>query len=189
MALVRHISTDIARSLIEPWGRITELAPEVAEIATGGNAMQVVPANEFVIIAWYEVRYAGQTGGMSLCFPLTVLEQIMPSLTGHTLFENRPRGDQANVDRVVDGQLLPVSVPVRAVLGTGRVPATDLANLAEGHVIVLDRDIDEPTRIYIGNKERFAGNPGISGRHLAVQVSGLIDPDGFVAPFSPRQSE
>jgi flagellar motor switch protein FliM len=78
-------------------------------------------------------------------------------------------------------------VPVRAVLGTGRVPATDLANLAAGHVIVLDRDIDEPTRVYIGNKERFAGSPGISGRHIAVQLSGLIDPDGFVAPFSPRE--
>jgi flagellar motor switch protein FliM len=185
-ALVRHISSDIATALVEPWGRITELTPEVAEVATGGNAIQVVPPNEFVIIAWYEVRYAGQTGGISLCFPLTILEQIMPSLTGHTMFENRPRGEQAAIERVGDGQLMPVTVPVRAVLGMGRVPATGLANLKVGEVIVLDRELDEPTRVFIGNTERFAGNPGLSGRHLAVQLSGLVDEDGFVVKFPNR---
>jgi flagellar motor switch protein FliM len=185
-ALVRHISSDIANALVEPWSRITELTPEVAEVATGGNAIQVVPPNEFVIIAWYEVRYAGQTGGISLCFPLTILEQIMPSLTGHSMFENRPRGEQAVVERVADSQLLPASVPVRAMLGMGRVPARALADLEVGEVILLDREIDDPTRVFIGNTERFAGSPGLSGRHLAVQLSGLIDEDGFVINFPQR---
>jgi len=185
-ALIRHIATDISQSLVEPWGRITELTPEVADVATGSSAVQVVPPSEFVITAWYEVRYAEQTGGISICFPLTILEQIMPSLTGHTMFENRPRGDSAEQERVSDGQLMPVTVPVRAVLGEGRVQAVDLAHLTEGDVILLDRDIDEPMRVFIGNTERFAAMPGTSKRHLAFEVSGLVDGDGFVTPFPLR---
>lgn len=185
-ALIRHIASDISQSLIEPWSRVTELTPEIADVATGNTAVQVVPPSEFVIIAWYEIRYADQTGGISLCFPLTILEQIMPSLTGHTMFENRPRGDAAKQDHVTDTQLMPVTVPVRAVLGEGRVAATDLARLTEGQVILLDRDVDEPLRVFIGNAERFAAVPGTSGRHLAFEVSGLVNNDGFVTPFPEK---
>ena len=110
----------------------------------------------------------------------------MPSLTGHTMFENRPRGETAQLERVTDAQLLPVTVPVKAVLGGGRVGAMDLARLTEGEVILLDRDVDEPLRVFIGNAERFAATPGTSGRHLAFEVTGLIDADGFVVPFPER---
>ncbi len=185
-ALIRHIASDISSSLVEPWSRIVELAPEIADVATGSSAVQVVPPSEFVIIAWYEVRYADQTGGISLCFPLTILEQIMPMLTGHSMFENRPRGDAAKLEHVTDGQLMPVTVPVRAILGEGRVAAMDLARLDEGQVILLERDVDEPLRVFIGNAERFAAAPGTSGRHLAFEITGLIDADGFVTPFPQR---
>src|SRR5690606_1807276 len=102
-ALIRHIGSDIARSLIEPWGRVADLGPEVTELALGPQVLHVIPPSEFVITAWYEVRFADQAGGISLCFPLTVLEQILPKLTGQNMFENRPtRG--AEDARVKDEQ-------------------------------------------------------------------------------------
>src|SRR5690606_34512293 len=96
VALIRHIAMDIANSLVEPWSRIAEISPDVSEVATGGQSVHVIPSSEFVIVAWYEVRYAGQTGAISICFPLTVLEQILPSLTGHSLFEGRSKGGDSD---------------------------------------------------------------------------------------------
>ena len=183
IALIRHIGMDIARSLIEPWARVTELMPDVTELAVGPQVMHVIPPSEFVITAWYEIRFAEQTGGISLCFPLTVLEQILPKLTGQSLFDNRPGRHVHEQVHVKDGQLAPMSVVVRTMLGSARVPASDLANLEPGDVIVLDREVDEPLRVLIGNCERFAGAPGTRGKRMALQIEGLVDDDGWVRPF------
>lgn len=189
LALIRHIGMDIARSLIEPWGRVTELVPDVTEIAAGPQVLHAIPPSEFVITAWYEVRFAEQVGGISLCFPLTILEQILPKLTGQSLFENRPNRNLTEEARVGSDQLLPMHVLMRAMLGSTRVDAGDIANLQPGDVILLDREVDEPARIMIGNCERFAGFVGTHGRKLALQLSGVVDDDGWVKPFADYANE
>ncbi len=183
IALIRHIGMDVARSLIEPWARIVELTPDVSELALGPQVMHAIPPSEFVITAWYEIRLAEQTGGISLCFPLTILEQILPKLTGQSLFDNRPARKAKEDERVRAEQVLPMSVLLRAILGSAKVPAVDLARLEPGDVIVLDREVDEPLRLLVGNCERFAGVPGTRGRRLALQVTGIVDDDGWVKPF------
>ncbi len=189
VALIRHIGMDIARSLIEPWARVVELTPDVSELALGPQVMHAIPPSEFVITAWYEVRFAEQTGGISLCFPLTILEQILPKLTGQSIFDNRPRTGGREDAKVQDDQLMPVSVPLRAMLGGARVDAVDLAQLAPGDVIVLDHLVEDPLRILVGNCERYAGFPGTRGRKMALQVSGLVDDDGWVKSFEDAVNE
>lgn len=189
IALIRHIGMDIARSLIEPWARVTELVPDVTEIAAGPQVLHAIPPSEFVITAWYEVRFAEQTGGISLCFPLTILEQILPKLTGQSLFENRPNRSLSDEVRVQSEQLLPMNVLMRAMLGNTRVDASDIANLQPGDVILLDREVDEPVRVLVGNCERFAGFVGTRGRKLALQLSGVVDDDGWVKPFEEPADE
>jgi len=189
VALIRHIGMDIARSLIEPWTRVVELTPDVSELALGPQVMHAIPPSEFVITAWYEVRFAEQTGGISLCFPLTVLEQILPKLTGQSIFDNRPRSGGRDDAKVHDEQLLPVSVQIRAMLGDAKVDARDLAQLAPGDIITLDHLAHDPLRIMVGNCERYAGFAGTRGRKLALQVSGLVDDDGWVKSFEEAAGE
>lgn len=183
IALIRHIGMDIARSLVEPWARVTELVPDVTELALGPQVMHVIPPSEFVITAWYEIRLADQTGGISLCFPLTVLEQILPKLNGQSLFENRPNRNTQDDARVKDEQLLPMTIPLRVLLGDARVDAADVAALQPGDVIVLEHEVEEPLQVLVGNCARFAGSPGTHGRKLALQLSGTVDDDGWVKPF------
>lgn len=189
IALIRHIGMDIAHSLVEPWARVVDFTPDVSELALGPQVMHAIPPSEFVITAWYEVRFAEQTGGISLCFPLTILEQILPKLTGQSLFDNRPSRNIHEDAKVQNEQLLPANVLLRAMLGEARVEATDLADLAPGDVIVLDHQVADPLRLFVGNCERFAGFAGTHGRKMALQVSGLVDDDGWVRPFEDGTGE
>ena len=189
IALIRHIGMDIARSLVEPWTRVVDLTPDVSELALGPQVMHAIPPSEFVITAWYEVRLADQTGGISLCFPLTVLEQILPKLTGQSIFENRPIRGLMEANKVQNDQLMPVSVLARTMLGEARVDAVDLAALSPGDVIVLDSLAADPLRLLIGNCERFAGFPGTKGRKMALQVSARVDDDGWVKSFEDAENE
>ena len=69
------------------------------------------------------------------------------------------------------------------------VDAVDLAQLAPGDVIVLDHLVEDPLRIMVGNCERYAGFPGTKGRKMALQVSGLVDDDGWVKSFEEAVDE
>lgn len=182
-ALVRGLSMDIAKSLVEPWTRVADLSPDVTEIALGPQMLHAIPPNEFVITAWYEVSFADQTGGVSLCFPLNILEQILPKLTGQTIFESRPNRALLNAARVKDHQIMPMRVPIQALLGAARIPARDIATLQPGDVIVLDREVEDLIRVKVGNCERFAAKTGTRGKRLALQLSGLVDDDGWVTTF------
>jgi len=183
LALIRHIGMDIASSLVEPWQRAVELNPDVTELAVGPQVMHAIPPAEFVITAWYEIRFGQQTGGISLCFPLAVLEQILPKLTGQSLFDNRPGRPIVEEGKVKSEQLLPMTIPVRAMLGSARIPAPDIANLRAGDVIVLTCQPEDPIRVMVGTNERFAASAGTRGRHMALQVNGIVDNDGWVVPF------
>ena len=112
-----------------------------------------------------------------------MLEQILPKLTGQSLFENRPNRNALDHVKVKVDQLLPMTVPLRAMLGAARVDAVDLANLQPGDVIVLDHDVERPLRVLVGNCEKFAGSPGTRGRKMALQLSATVDEDGWVKPF------
>ncbi len=182
-ALLRHVGLDIARSLVEPWARVTELIPDVTELAMGPHVLHAIPPSEFVITAWYEVQFGEQTGGISLCFPLTVLEQVLPRLTGQSLFENLS-GREPTPDQTVKGeQILPMTIGIRALLGGARIPALDIAHLQEGDVIVLDREVEDPLHVLVGNCDRFAGTAGTRGKRLALQLTAAVNDDGWVEPF------
>ncbi|MDZ7728541.1 MAG: FliM/FliN family flagellar motor switch protein [Dehalococcoidia bacterium] len=183
VALVRHIGMDIANSLVDPWTRVAELTPEISELAVGPQVVHVVPPSEFVITAWYEVKVAEHTGSVSVCFPLTILEQVIPNLSGQTLFDTRARSGEGADQVIRQDQLHPVKILLRAMLGDTTIGASELAGIQEGDVLLLDTRVDDPLRLIVGNVERFAGYPGTRGKKLAVQVSGLIDDDGFPVPF------
>ncbi len=187
LALVRHVGSDIANSLVEPWARVAELTPDVTEIAVGPQVVHVIPPSEFVISAWYEMRLGEQTGGISVCFPLGVLEQILPRLSGHSLIESRPRLNERPDFKVRAEQLAPAKVELRALLGTAEVSAVELGALSEGDVLILDTLVDDPMRLFVGNIERFAGSPGLKGKKLGLQLSGLINHDGVVTPFEGQE--
>ncbi len=183
LALLRHVVGDIARSLVEPWSRLVTIEPSVADLVYGPQVMHPVPPTEFVLTAWYEIRFNEQTGGLSLCFPLTLLESVLPKLTGQSLFEvghGRVTGEGSGVR---EEHLLPARVELRALLGRALVSAAELAELAPGDVLVLDQEVGEPLRVLVGNVERLAGHPGTVGKRLGIKLLGTVDEDGFVRPF------
>jgi flagellar motor switch protein FliM len=155
----------------------------VTELAMGPQVLHAIPPSEFVITAWYEVQFGEQTGGISLCFPLPIIDQVLPKLTGQTIFENR-RGDTERTEKVSNEQPLPMMVPVSVSLGSARIHAIDIANLQPGDVLVLDSQVDDPLKVSVGNCEKLAGSPGTRGKHVALQITGAVDDDGYVRPFA-----
>jgi flagellar motor switch protein FliM len=74
------------------------------------------------------------------------------------------------------------SLEVGVRLGGVDVPARTIVDLHEGDTFVLDGRVGRALDVLIGGRTRFRGLPGISGSHVALQISEVVEEEqlGFV---------
>ena len=63
-------------------------------------------------------------------------------------------------------------------------------HLRKGDIVRLNTKLDEPVRVDIGGKSKFAGRAGQVGRKLAVQILGrLAEPEDEVLVESEEEGD
>jgi flagellar motor switch protein FliM len=63
-----------------------------------------------------------------------------------------------------------VDVPIKAQLGKAIISMKDVLRLQRGDIIVLDKFINEPVSVWIGQETQFLAQAGSLREHLAVQL-------------------
>ena len=61
-------------------------------------------------------------------------------------------------------------LPVVAELGTGQMTIEDFLHLQLGDVISLDRKIEDPLIVKVGDIPKFTAQPGHLKKRMAVQI-------------------
>ena len=67
-----------------------------------------------------------------------------------------------------------VTVELRAVLGTARVPVQRLMALCPGEVVMLDAPADAPVPVHVEGRPKFLGTPLLSRGSLSIRVANRI---------------
>ncbi len=119
----------------------------------------------------YEVRFAGQTAPLTLCYPHATLEPLLPRLSATAWYAQPDRG----VDRTADqaelvAALQSVEIPVSATLGGAELSVDDLIGLQPGDVIRFDDRVDQPIRLSVMDEARAWAIPGRIGDRVALRV-------------------
>jgi flagellar motor switch protein FliM len=78
--------------------------------------------------------------------------------------------DKAETKKNITRHLEQTQLPVRVNLGTTHITISDLLNLEKGDVLMLDNTIEDKLPIYIDNRLKFYGHPGLSNDHVAVKI-------------------
>lgn len=170
LAIMCHIAADAATALMEPWERIAQIEPEVTGVYVPTEIMQILSPSAPVLTAWYEVKFFGLTSAVSYCYPVPLLEQVAAKFAGQSLYREMGASAREAGRPITADHLLPLIVPIRSVLGTARLDAIDVASLAKGDVVVLDRKVSDALPLFVGDASIFSCRPGIHGTHVAVEV-------------------
>jgi flagellar motor switch protein FliM len=73
-----------------------------------------------------------------------------------------------------------MKVPVLIQLARGALPLGEVAELKVGDVIKLDTQKQEPAVVFLGDRPKFLGRPGLKGRKRAVEI---------LQPLAPEEEE
>ena len=170
--LIARVIADITPVFHEAWGH---LAPNfdvaVSETALSPALLRVAAPTDVVAVLTLEVRIAGQTAPLALCYPHSSLEPLIPRLSATAWYAQPDRGTEADSHVLnLRRSLETVELQVAATLGTADVPLEVLAELVPGDIIRLDERASRPILISIEDQVRAWALPGRVNDRLAAEL-------------------
>ncbi|HZG84391.1 flagellar motor switch protein FliM [Paenibacillus sp.] len=161
-------------SLQEAWKTVIEINPRLEALETNPQFMQIVSPNETIALISLSTKIGDTTGMINLCIPHVVLEPIMPRLSVNNLFFSPKKTRAPEEMEVLQERLQRATLPIIAELGTSTITIREFLQLATGDVIALNKSVDDPLEIKIGDRPKYIGTPGTVKGKLAVQITDLV---------------
>lgn len=148
---------------------------EISDLAleTSPEFIQAAAPGEGVVVVAIEANVNRSSGLVQLCYPLSVLEPLLPKRVSHL----PAKAKQTSAQKTRQTQALgKVVIPVVIQLAKGTLTLTEVAQLRQGDIVKLDTVKSEPAVVIIGDRPKFLGRPGLKQRQRAVQILKAIDP-------------
>src|SRR5690606_20360463 len=106
----------------------------------------------------------------NICIPHVVLEPIIPNLSVRYWMQTNKKEPSPEQSIILEKRVKKAILPVVAELGEGEISVEDLLYLQIGDVISLNRKIDEPLIVKVGETPKFTAQPGKLRNRMAVQI-------------------
>lgn len=173
----RTVLTKISRSVFQElertWSSVIKMQIRPVSFETNPQFVQIVPPGETVIVISFQIKMLGNAGLLTICYPYVTLESIMKDLVGKSWVDQSKKGD-IDLSRLANtNNLQEVITEVTARLGTAQITVKDFINLKLGDVIQLDQRAEQPLEVFVRGEKKFYARPGIVGKKLGFQVTGI----------------
>jgi len=176
--LLERLITQSFDQLREAWADITKLTPRLDTIEYSPQFLQLVSANETVVVSAFSVVLGDVKGFINLCIPHIALEPVIGRLSSHYFLAQQQRFREESDKEPIRKHLLKTEVEVIVELGRVALTVRELLSIRPGDVITLDQSIHKPLRVKVDGEVKFLGNPGTVNQRLGVQIVDLMRSGG-----------
>ena len=177
VGVLQTVIDKLLADLQEAWASTTSISPRIDDISINHLLVPIALPNDAIVWVSFEVRLKGNTSGMILGIPYSLLKPIANRLKPYTGLSNpdASQRDGASLQRRhLEASLADVSLPVSVVLGSTRLSLEELTSLQPGDVLPLNTAIDAPCQILVNGSPKFLGRPGLFKRQLGVQIERVL---------------
>lgn len=164
--------------LSESWEDIIEVMPKVDQMETNPQFVNIAGPTEMVVLLSFEIKIGNVTGIMNICYPAPLIDPVVSKLSAQYWFSNVKKEKTEENLEAIRKRLNKVFVPFVANLGDSMLNFEQFIELNVGDVIPLNSNINEPIDIFIGNKRKFKGTPGVEGKKMAISIDKILDERG-----------
>ncbi len=173
-SLVRGVIKYFADGLQDAWRNVVALNVSLEEITLNPEFVQVALPSDAAIFLGFEIKIRNTNGMMSICIPYSVLKPIVSELSPHAWVAGETTESGKHQQGLVD-HLRQTHVDFSVLLGEATVDFEELLHLQNGDVLVLNTLVNRPLPVLVGNQKRYLGHPGLSGSHMAVQITNVLE--------------
>ena len=160
--------------LKEAWSHMIDLKPELIDLESNPLFVQIVPPADMILLITMECHIGDINGILNIVYPYVVLEPILTLLSDKVLYAVGTRGASKESRAKTTSLLQRVMLRVAVELGGVQLSLRDLLALEVDDLVILNTKCDDDLRVKVGNIHKFNCSPGLSGKHLAAQITESI---------------
>ncbi len=162
----------IAEAMKAGWADLAQVDPQIGGTVSRASLSRLALPTDPAVVATIDVVVRENHGAIQVILP-GPLVQALVSRAGAQAVPEPATQSQGHHQRELKSHLEALSVPVRAVLGTGHLSMQDLIDLRPGDIIRLDSRSDAELDVAIGQQNAYLGRPGRVGEKLAIQITSI----------------
>ncbi len=162
-------------NLREAWSGIIEIDPFLSEMEVNPQFLQMISPNETVVVISFNIVIGESSGMINICIPHVVLEPIVPNLSVRYWMQTNKKEPTPEQSIILEKRLKQADLPLTTELGKGSMSVEDFLYLQVGDVISLDRKIDDPLIVKVGDIPKFTAQPGHLRNRMAVQIIDILN--------------
>ena len=172
--VVNKVVSRIVGDLEVTWENVSPIRVADLSYETNPEFIQVAAPGDGAFVVALEANSRTATGLIHLCYPLSTLDPLLAKLVPSALGRTRPSAD-TRVTEVQRQSLRAVKIPVCVQAARGSLPLDEVASLKVGDVVKMDTLVGDPAVVLLGDRPKYLGRIGLSGRKRAVEVLEQID--------------
>jgi flagellar motor switch protein FliM len=175
--LIARVVAHLPHALNEGWSHLQTMDVAVTETALTPILLRVASPSDVVAVLTYEVRFAGQTAPMTICYPYSSLEPLLPRLAATMWYsQRRLAAGNSSARDLLETEIRSVEISVAASFRAVDIPVEALAELRPGDVIRFDEHFDEPVLIAVSDQAQAWAIPGRVGDRIALRLVSPLQP-------------
>lgn len=175
IAVIESIIVKLLSNLREAWANFVDLRPRLSTIETNPSFATIVPPTDMTILVTLESKIGDVEGMSNFCLPHLTLEPILNKLTPQIWFSSISKTTTAENFSALKSNIENVPVEMSAILGTTHLKIKDILEFDVNDVILLNKDVKSDIDIYVGDKLKFKGKPGIYQGNLSIQITKVLE--------------
>ncbi len=171
VAIMRKEVINILTHLAQAWEDIHEFVPNIENIESNPQFVQVAPPNEMVVLVTLYMSIGKTEGFINICWPSSLIEPFAEKLSARLWFTAAgPKSTEEDL-KMLEKNVKNAPVTLSAVLGEATLSFSEVLTLDVGDVIRLNTHSDDPISLRVNGVEKFKGTPGIHRGHYAVRIT------------------
>lgn len=159
--LARKIMRLAVSQLEEMWRHVVSDASfEIDQTESNPHLVQIVPPNEPVVLATFEVSLGESSGMVSLCLPYGSIEAVLIDMAKRDWFSYRAKDASEDTQRRVELGLSRARVSVAGYLATTTMTVRELLDLQPGDILTTNTRPEDESSMIVNGRLKFRGKPG-----------------------------
>jgi flagellar motor switch protein FliM len=167
--IIKRVILSSLSDFQKAWKPIIELDVFYLRSEINPQFAQIMAPTDVAVVINLEIDLSFSTGTITLCIPYSMIEPIKEKLHGGYQDETL-RSNKEWAYRLEDGLKLS-EVNMIVELGRTELTGREIIGLKNGDVIPLDHFYTDDLDVYIEDKIKFRGKPGIYKGNQAVEIS------------------
>ncbi|HEX6963777.1 MAG TPA: flagellar motor switch protein FliM [Lacipirellula sp.] len=177
LRLVSRITNLFLREMQHAWENVLPLELSVDRVESNPQLVQIIPANEVIVLISFELTVGEMRGMMNLCIPFNSIERVSAKLTSNNWVSYAKKAPTVESMQRIGNRIAQAPIEVVVELAATRITTADMLELRVGDIIASEKDVNEPLLVYVEGKPKFLAAPGKYKGHKAIQIEAGYVPE------------